>query len=65
VYSKYTSGIFQGGCGVECDIICYVKIIVTLRDSAILYNETQPAKATEYGNIPRRGTNTEQLGNRE
>jgi hypothetical protein len=53
VYSKYNIGVFQVRCGVECDITCWVNIIVTVRYSTVQYNETQPAKATVYRNSPR------------
>jgi hypothetical protein len=52
VYSKYNSGVFQVRCGVEFYIIGTVKIIVTVLDSIVHYNETQPAKATAYGHSP-------------
>jgi hypothetical protein len=52
LYSKYNSGVFQLRCSVECDITCKVNIIVTVRDSTVHYNETQPTKAAEHGNIP-------------
>jgi hypothetical protein len=53
LYSRYNLGVFQVRSGVECDITYYVKIIVTVRDSTVHYNETQPADATEYGKTPR------------
>jgi hypothetical protein len=52
VYSKYNIGILHVGCGNECDITYYVKIVVTVRDPTVYYNRTHSAKASEYGNSP-------------
>jgi hypothetical protein len=50
VYSYYNSGIFRERCGVECNIIGTVKVMLQYDTLMYIINDSHPAKATEYRN---------------